>query len=193
MFNSFYNLICGEFMKFVKNSSLSKTWNGSFISQRYILLRMFQRLLHTSLQGHCVRSDAARTMYMHLVAHRCSALEILGILCHCFIAHICIYTLTYIQWIWQGVFFNLSVRHTKWCVQQTSDRHPYQWEADNKKLRVFCLVLSSVQFISDLVTSDAPSHTFAFNRPCSQLWSLLVLASHEVWHVSSCFYMFHIW
>ena len=104
-------------------------------------------------------------------------------------------TLTYIHFFGRGYFVqnNLSVRHTKWCVQQTSDRHPYQWEADNKKLRVFCLVLSSVQFISDLVTSDAPSHTFAFNRPCSQLWSLLVLASHEVCHVSSCFYMFPIW
>ena len=52
---------------------------------------------------------------------------------------------------------------------------------------MFCNVLSSVQFISDLVTSDAPSHTLASYHPWSQLWSLFVLASYEVLNTSCMF------
>ena len=37
------------------------------------------------------------------------------------------------------------------------------------------------------VVSDAPSHTLASYNPCSQLWSLLVLASYEVLNTSCMF------
>ena len=122
----------------------------------------------------------------HLVAHRCSALEIFGIFCHCYIAQI--------RWhisisLAGGILFR-----TIWVCATPNDAYSKHLTdihiSERRTTRscvCFCFVLSSVQFISDLVTSDAPSHTFAFNRPCSQLWSLLVLASYEVLYVSSRF------
>ena len=100
------------------------------------------------------------------------------------------YTLTYIHFFGRGYFVqnNLSVHHTKWCVQQTSDRHPYQWEEDNKKLCVFCLVLSSVQFISDLVSSEWCS----FSYPCflSSMQPIVVTSCFGFLWGFACFFMF---
>ena len=100
------------------------------------------------------------------------------------------YTLTYIHFFGRGYFVqnNLSVHHTKWCVQQTSDRHPYQWKEDNKKLCVFCIVLSSVQFISDLVSSEWCS----FSYPCflSSMQPTVVTSCFGFLWGFACFFMF---